>query len=115
MSSIPEFIRTEQNGIEYFTIVATGESGMSQSGLARACGISRQSIIKLVDDLNPVTKTPSECLEPSADKDLNPVTKAHSESLEPSADKDLHPVTKAPSGGLTSGLSQDVRNPTKND
>jgi len=101
MTIIPEFIRTEQNGIEYFKIVATGECGMSQSGLARACGVSRQSIIKLVDDLNPVTKSPSESLEPLQDKGLNPVTKSPSESL-----KDLS--WKAPSEWLEPFIGKDL-------
>ncbi len=69
MSSIPEFIRTEQNGIEYFTIVATGECGMSQSGLARACGIRQQSLFDLIENLT--GKAPSEWLEPFVGKDLN--------------------------------------------
>jgi hypothetical protein len=46
-------IRSEENGIEFYTIAATGESGMSQSGLAILAGVSRQSIIKLEKSLVP--------------------------------------------------------------
>ncbi|AGF53629.1 unknown protein (plasmid) [Synechocystis sp. PCC 6803] len=37
-------LRYEENGIEFFTVQATGESGMSQSGLARLCGVDEKSI-----------------------------------------------------------------------
>jgi len=69
MSSIPEFIRTEQNGIEYFTIVATGESGMSQRGLARACGKALFTIQTLIENLTN-GKAPKR-LERFLGKDLN--------------------------------------------
>ena len=36
--------RVERDGIEFFTIEATGESGMSESGLARLCGVDRKSV-----------------------------------------------------------------------
>ena len=36
--------RVERDGIEFFTIDATGESGMSEIGLARLCGVSQQGI-----------------------------------------------------------------------
>lgn len=54
-------IRTEQDGIEFFTVEETGESGMSQSGLAVLSGVTRQSLIKLEETL--VTKSPSKSLE----------------------------------------------------
>jgi hypothetical protein len=59
MSSI---IKSEENGIEFYTIAATGESGMSQSGLAILCGISPQAISKL--DKSLTTKSSSETLKP---------------------------------------------------
>lgn len=40
-----------ENGIELFTVIATGESGMSQIGLARACGKHHTTILNLVKNL----------------------------------------------------------------
>ncbi|NJL42235.1 MAG: hypothetical protein HC856_00180 [Pseudanabaena sp. RU_4_16] len=40
--------RVERDGVEFFTINATGESGMSESGLARLCGVTHQAINKLL-------------------------------------------------------------------
>jgi hypothetical protein len=37
-------LRVEQDGVEFFTLTETGESGMSISGLARLCGVSETSI-----------------------------------------------------------------------
>lgn len=68
----PIVLRTEKEGVEYFTIALTGESGMSQRGLARACGVTHPSIIKLESNL--VTKSPSKWLEPFVGKELNLVT-----------------------------------------
>jgi len=36
--------RVERDGVEFFTLNATGESGMSESGIARLCGVAQQSI-----------------------------------------------------------------------
>ena len=36
--------RVERDGVEFFTIDATGESGMSEVGLARLCGVSQQGM-----------------------------------------------------------------------
>jgi hypothetical protein len=44
-------LRTESNGVEYFTIAATGESGMSQRGLALACGKALSTVQNLIDNL----------------------------------------------------------------
>lgn len=43
--------RVERDGVEFFTIDATGESGMSEIGLARICGVTRQSISALLRDI----------------------------------------------------------------
>lgn len=51
-----------------------GESGLSQSGLAKLCGKTRQAIIKLEKSL--VTKSPSKWLEAFVGKNLTLVTKA---------------------------------------
>ena len=36
--------RVERDGVEFFTIDETGESGMSESGLARLCGVDRKAV-----------------------------------------------------------------------
>jgi|GEM_PF-2451561 len=68
-----EFLRSEINGVEYFTVVATGASFMSQRGIARACGVSEGSIRKLLDVLR--VKKVSRSLEPFAGKALDLRTK----------------------------------------
>jgi ribosome-binding protein aMBF1 (putative translation factor) len=40
-------MRAEQNGVEFYTVEATGESGMSQSGLAALVGVDQSTISKL--------------------------------------------------------------------
>lgn len=45
-------ILTEQSGVEFYTVSATGESGISISGLAILCGVTKQSISKLVSNLS---------------------------------------------------------------
>lgn len=40
--------RVIRDNVEFFTIVETGESGMSESGLARLCGVSQQGVNKLL-------------------------------------------------------------------
>ncbi len=44
-------LRYEENGVEFFTLQATGESGMSQSGLARLCGVNRQAVQQLLNSV----------------------------------------------------------------
>ncbi|NJN48656.1 MAG: hypothetical protein HC805_01145 [Alkalinema sp. RL_2_19] len=58
------------DGIEFFTIDLTGESGMSESGLARLCGVHRKAIQKLLFKLSLATSPLAECLEPYRGKDL---------------------------------------------
>ena len=65
MSSI---IKSEENGIEFYTIAATGESGMSQSGLAILCGVARQTLQSMLKTL--AEKAPSETLKPWLGKSL---------------------------------------------
>ena len=55
-------LRYEDNGIEFFTIQATGESGMSQSGLARLCGVGADSVNKLLKSV--MTSSCSEFMKP---------------------------------------------------
>ena len=40
--------RVERDGVEFFTVDDTGESGMSESGLARLCGVSPVAIHKFI-------------------------------------------------------------------
>jgi hypothetical protein len=75
--------RVVQDGVEFFTITETGESGISESGVARLCDVSQQAISKLLDRLV-TTKQPPKSLEALAGKDLrlqldlgNRVGKAH--------------------------------------
>jgi hypothetical protein len=42
--------RVERDGVEFFTIDATGESGMSESGLARLCGVAPSSVHRFVSN-----------------------------------------------------------------
>lgn len=67
-----EIIRKDDNGVEFYTVAITGQSGMSQSGLAVLTGVSRQALIKLEEAL--VTKAPSKPLEPFVGKPLTLVT-----------------------------------------
>jgi len=62
-------VRAVDDGIEFFTEIETGESGMSISGVARLCGVSKQAVSKLLKDLS--TKAPSKWLEPFAGKALD--------------------------------------------
>lgn len=39
-----EVLRAEENGVEFFTVVATGESAVSERGLARMCGVDHKAI-----------------------------------------------------------------------
>jgi len=43
--------RVVRDDVEFFTIDATGESGMSESGLARLCGVSKQSVNELLRNM----------------------------------------------------------------
>ena len=43
-----EIIRVEEDGVEFFTVEETGESGMSQSGLARLCDVNKSTIGRLM-------------------------------------------------------------------
>jgi hypothetical protein len=64
-----QIIRTVENGVEFFTVTQTGESGISVSGLALLCGVSKQAISKLINNLS--TKEATKSLQTWADKDLN--------------------------------------------
>jgi hypothetical protein len=51
MSNLNHLI-VEVEGVEFYTDAATGRSGVSQSGLAILCGVSKQAISKLVNSLS---------------------------------------------------------------
>lgn len=55
--------RVERDGVEFFTIDATGESGMSESGLAYLCGVARSSLHEFIKNMS---------LAWEAEKELNP-------------------------------------------
>jgi len=57
-----EIVRKTGEGIEFYTIALTGQSGMSESGLASLTGISRQALSQLEGTL--ASRAPSESLEP---------------------------------------------------
>lgn len=48
---VTEILRTEENGIEYFTVVATGESAVSERGLAKMCGVNHKAIQYIFESL----------------------------------------------------------------
>jgi len=43
-----DILRRESKGIEFFSVQTTGESGMSQSGLARMCGVTQKAVDNLL-------------------------------------------------------------------
>ena len=61
--------RVERDGVEFFTIDETGESGMSESGLARLCGVTRRSVDKVLRSL-PATWEHEKSLEPQRNRSI---------------------------------------------
>jgi predicted transcriptional regulator len=61
--------RVVRDDVEFFTIDATGESGMSESGLARLCGVTKQAVSLFLRDMVS-SKLSSNQLEPLQKKDL---------------------------------------------
>ncbi|PHV60996.1 hypothetical protein [Cyanobacterium aponinum] len=66
MSKILKQVTTD--GVEFFTKEDTGESGMSQSGLAILAGVTRQAIDQLIDTVS-MSSCP-EFLKPLSNRDL---------------------------------------------
>ncbi|MBC6435511.1 hypothetical protein FM036_39320 [Nostoc sp. HG1] len=46
-----DILRQEIDGIEYFTVASTGESGMSQRGLSRLCGVRLSTVQNILENL----------------------------------------------------------------
>jgi predicted transcriptional regulator len=61
--------RVVRDDVEFFTIDATGESGMSETGLARLCGVTKQAVSLFLRDMVS-SKSSSKQLEPVQRKDL---------------------------------------------
>ena len=65
-------IRRIDDGVEFFTVESTGESGMSVSGLARLCGVSQQAVSKLTKSVT--TKNAPKRLKSFEGKELTLTT-----------------------------------------
>ena len=65
-----DFLHHEQDGIAFYTDLATGASGMSHSGLAKFVGVARQAIDGLLENLAKSTpeQVKSDTLRPFAGK-----------------------------------------------
>lgn len=61
-SSKLSLVLAEVDSVQFFTDAATGRSGISQSGLAALCGVTKQALSKLTKSLS--TKCPSIWLKP---------------------------------------------------
>jgi hypothetical protein len=61
--------RVIKDGVEFFTINATGEGGVSESGAAILCGVTQQAINQLLDSVG-TSKTKAECLKPFLGRDM---------------------------------------------
>ena len=61
--------RVERDGVEFFTIDETGESGMSESGLALLCGVSHQAVNKVLRN-SLATWEQDKSLEPQRNKGI---------------------------------------------
>jgi hypothetical protein len=62
-------LRVEQDSVEFFTVAATGLSGMSQIGLSRLVDISHQSISDLIANII-AGRSLSKCFKPLLGKDF---------------------------------------------
>jgi hypothetical protein len=61
--------RVERDGVEFFTIDETGESGMSEAGLSRLCGVTPMAVNKLIR-ISLSTWDQEKSLEPHRSKSL---------------------------------------------
>jgi hypothetical protein len=76
MNNNTDVLRAEESGVEYFTVVATGKSGLSITGTARSLGVSQQSITKLKKRVEKAVTTEQleQALQPLLGKDLTLTT-----------------------------------------
>jgi hypothetical protein len=63
-------LRVEQDGVEFFTDAVTGYCEMSESGLARLCDVTKQSMNEKIQDILTGKSVP-ECLEEFASRDVS--------------------------------------------
>jgi hypothetical protein len=63
-----DIIRKKEDGLEFYTVAITGQSGMSQSGMAVFSGVDPKTLRNLEDTLR--TSAPSESLKAFVGKDL---------------------------------------------
>lgn len=70
-----DILRRKSEGIEFFTVRTTGESGMSQSGLARMCGVGADAINKLLKSV--MMSSCPDFLKPLQDKELTLMKSVH--------------------------------------
>jgi hypothetical protein len=61
--------RVERDGVEFFTIDETGESGMSEAGLSRLCGVTAMAVNKFIR-VSLSTWDQEKSLEPQRSKSL---------------------------------------------
>jgi hypothetical protein len=64
----------DPDGVEYFTVTATGQSGMSQSGLARFIGVHQAKIsrwVKRVQQADSLSNSLPKCLKLFAGQDIH--------------------------------------------
>ncbi|MBD2490565.1 hypothetical protein [Aulosira sp. FACHB-615] len=64
--SLELLYHVDPDGVEYFTVIATGQSGMSQSGLAKFLGVHDKKIaswIKRVQQADPLNNSLPKCLK----------------------------------------------------
>ena len=67
-----ELTKGTENDIQFYTVKATGECGMSRNGLAKLAGVSGQALSKLEFTL--ATKAPSKELKPYVGQDFTLAT-----------------------------------------
>lgn len=65
----PNIVRAERDGVEFFTVAETGESGMSGRGLAKALGVSSSSVSSILRK-KAIGKLKGRWLEPLQLQDL---------------------------------------------
>ncbi|MGK7893910.1 MAG: sigma-70 family RNA polymerase sigma factor [Xenococcus sp. (in: cyanobacteria)] len=86
-------LRYEENDIEFFTVQATGESGISYSGLAILCGVNQSTITRLISklrDITPLRTNRETQLKSTSSNGFNPMRDKILKRLEAFIGKELH-------------------------